>query len=143
MLRLLNSDLYEICVACCDGSLDEIKIEWSPVCSIGIVVASQGYPGTFTKGVEISSNFTSFIPISHCWFLDIPENTGDVITFFAGVKKSEDGILENSGGRVLCVTGIGKSFYEAKSKALEAVEKINFSEKFYRRDIGRFAMSKR
>uniref|UniRef100_A0A914P1J2 Large ribosomal subunit protein uL13 n=1 Tax=Panagrolaimus davidi TaxID=227884 RepID=A0A914P1J2_9BILA len=73
----------------------------------------------------------------------IPVDSVEVVTFFAGVKKAADGTLQNSGGRVLCVTAIGKSFYDAKTKALEVVEKINFNEKFYRRDIGRFVMSKK
>uniref|UniRef100_A0A914Z9N9 Trifunctional purine biosynthetic protein adenosine-3 n=1 Tax=Panagrolaimus superbus TaxID=310955 RepID=A0A914Z9N9_9BILA len=128
LLRLLNSDFYQICMACCDGTLDKFEIEWSNKCAIGFVVASNGYPGSFIKGADIT---------------DIPVDTDDTVTFYAGIKKSENGILKNSGGRVLCVTSIGKSFYDAKTKALEGVEKIKFSEKFYRRDIGRFVMSKR
>uniref|UniRef100_A0A914QM68 phosphoribosylformylglycinamidine cyclo-ligase n=1 Tax=Panagrolaimus davidi TaxID=227884 RepID=A0A914QM68_9BILA len=128
LLRLLNSDLYQICLACCNGNLNEIQIEWSNKCASGFVIASNGYPNSFTKGAKISG---------------IPVDSDEVVTFFAGVKKSADGTLQNSGGRVLCVTAIGKSFYDAKTKALEVVEKINFSEKFYRRDIGRFVMSKK
>uniref|UniRef100_A0A7E4VW83 Trifunctional purine biosynthetic protein adenosine-3 n=1 Tax=Panagrellus redivivus TaxID=6233 RepID=A0A7E4VW83_PANRE len=129
LMRLLKSDLYDICVACVDGTLNETEISWSHESAIGIVIASKGYPGNFTKGKPITN---------------IPPNTPEVVTFFAGVKQNpETGELVNSGGRVLCITATAKSINEGKFKALETAKHVVFSEKFYRRDIGHFVTDHR
>ena len=75
---------------------------------------------------------------------NIPTNDNEgIVTFFAGVKKEASGNLVNSGGRVLCVTCIGKSFYEIREKVYNAVKEVGFELKEFRHDIGHFVLSKR
>lgn len=57
LLTLLNSDLFEILEACCNGTLSEVEVKWHKKCSIGIVMATRGYPGDFKKNVPIRSRF--------------------------------------------------------------------------------------
>jgi len=86
MLRL-ESDLVGFCLKACDGKLNEVKSQWNPKSSLGIVLAAEGYPGDYRK-------------------------------------------------RVLCVTALGESVFEAQQKALKLAEQIQWSGRFYRRDIG-------
>jgi len=124
VLPMLESDLVEICLACCDGALadTEVKItnEAAAVC---VVLASGGYPGEFARGYEISG-------ISNV------ADSDDTIIFFAGVKQDGERLLTN-GGRVLGVTALAENVPEAAIKAYEYVEKIDFTNKYSRKDIGR------
>lgn len=128
-MRLLDSDLYSIFKACCLGNLSTVPVHWSKKSAIGVVIASKGYPGSFEKGKKIRN---------------IPgEDSEGVVTFFAGVKKEASGGLVNSGGRVLCVTCVGKSFYEARERVYNAVKEVDFELREFRNDIGHFVLSKR
>ena len=124
VLPMLDSDLVEVCLACCDGVLadTEVKItnEGAAVC---VILASEGYPGEFQRGYEISG------------ISDVTESD-DTIIFFAGVKREGERLLTN-GGRVLGVTALGKNVPEAAVKAYEYAEKIEFTNKYSRKDIGR------
>ena len=120
MLRL-ESDLVELCLKACDGKLDELKSQWNPKASLGIVLAAEGYPGDYRKGDEISG-----LPQS------VVENEK---VFLAGVE-AKAGKLVTNGGRVLCVTVLGESVFEAQQKALKLAEQIQWTGRFYRRDIG-------
>jgi len=120
MLRL-RSDILPALAAACDGVLDTFNLRWSDDAALTVVMATQGYPGDYAKGSEIRG-------------LDAisPE---DAIVFHAGTV-SEDGRLLANGGRVLNVTASGATISEAQAKAYDAVDKIDWPEGFYRRDIG-------
>ncbi len=120
MLRL-ESDLVGFCLKACEGKLDEVKSQWNPKSSLGIVLAAEGYPGDYRKGDEITGLPQSAV-----------ENEK---VFLAGVAEQE-GKLVTNGGRVLCVTALGESVFEAQQKALKLAEQIQWTGRFYRRDIG-------
>lgn len=120
MLRL-KSDLVELCLKACDGKLDEVTSQWNPQASLGIVLAAEGYPKDYRKGDEISG---------------LPQSAvKNEKVFLAGVTEQE-GKLVTNGGRVLCATALGESVFEAQQKALKLAEQIQWTGRFYRRDIG-------
>ncbi len=122
VLPLLESDLYEIFDACISGTLDGTEIHWSGKKSINVVLASGGYPTHYKKGYPIDGLDT----------LD-----PDVSVYFAGVKKCDEcGKLVTNGGRVLCVQAAADDFASAKKKVYDNIEKIKFTDSFYRHDIG-------
>ncbi|MDE6293226.1 MAG: phosphoribosylamine--glycine ligase, partial [Clostridiales bacterium] len=120
VLPLLKSDLYEIMNAVTDGTLNMLKIEWSDLKSINVVLASGGYPLSYKKGCEISG---------------LDEVDEDVNVFFAGVKNGGNGLV-TSGGRVLCVQAMAEDFATARRKVYDNIAKIKFKDCFYRKDIG-------
>jgi len=119
VLPLLNADLAEIMLACDNGTLDQVKIDWYDRAAVCVVMASAGYPGSYAKGKEITG------------LEDAPENT---VIFHAGTKEVE-GKVVTAGGRVLGVTGFAADIKAAKDKAYEAVAKVNFEGAFCRKDI--------
>ena len=119
VLPRLESDIYDIFSAVADHTpMPEIK--WKEEVTMGFVMASKGYPGSYDKGYEISGLDT------------LPE---DIRVFHMGTSL-KDGKYFTSGGRVLMVVGSGKDLQEAHDKALAAVESIGCENLFYRRDIG-------
>ena len=119
VLPRLESDIYDIFSAVADHTpMPEIK--WKEEVTMGFVMASKGYPGSYEKGYEISGLDT------------LPE---DIRVFHMGTSL-KDGKYFTSGGRVLMVVGSGKDLQEAHDKALAAVESIGCENLFYRRDIG-------
>ena len=123
VLPLLENDLLEILLACCDGTLDKININWKKKSAVCVVLASMGYPGKYETGFEIQG-------------LENFESEEEVVVFGAGVKKSGDGLV-TSGGRVLGVTALADTVSQAADKAYECTKKIKFDNKTFRRDIGR------
>ncbi len=121
VLPRLKTDLYKIMDAVVHDRLSEIKIEWNPEYAVCVVVASEGYPDTYPKGIEIT---------------DVKQE--GVFVFQAGTKL-ENGKLVNSGGRVLGVTAMDIDLKKAVAKAYDAVEKIKFEKKYYRKDIAQKA----
>jgi len=128
ILMRLKSDLLEVCLAVCDGTLDEVTLEWDRRAAVCVVMASAGYPGDYEKGKKITG-------------LEEAASLPDVMVFHAGTKKQNGGIVTN-GGRVLGVTALGERIEQAKAAAYDAVEKINFEGAYYRRDIGDKAVAK-
>ncbi|WP_443090359.1 phosphoribosylamine--glycine ligase [Basfia succiniciproducens] len=126
MMRM-QSDLVELCLKACKGELDQIKSEWDPQAALGIVLAAEGYPGDYRKGDEIIG-----IPV---------QASQDEKVFLAGVAEKE-GKLVTNGGRVLCVTALGNSVLSAQQKALKLAEQVNWTGRFYRRDIGYRAVAR-
>ncbi|ABR74513.1 phosphoribosylamine--glycine ligase [Actinobacillus succinogenes] len=126
MMRL-KSDLVELCLKACQGELDQIKSEWAQEAALGIVLAAEGYPGDYRKGDEIYG-----IPT---------QPAQDEKIFLAGVAE-KDGKPVTNGGRVLCVTALGNSVFEAQQKALKLAEQVNWTGRFYRRDIGYRAVAR-
>jgi phosphoribosylamine--glycine ligase len=125
MMMRLDSDLLKLLVATVDGKLDAITPGWSDEAALTVVMASRGYPGAYAKGSEIRG-------IAHA------EAIGGVKVFHAGTATSE-GKLVSAGGRVLNVTARGGSIAEARSRAYEAVARIDWPDGFCRTDIGRRA----
>lgn len=121
-MRTLKTDLFEIVEACVDGCLVEQKIEWSNQSAACIVLASDGYPGTYEKGLEISG-------------IEAAEEDPSIVVFQAGTKIGDDKLLTN-GGRVLGVTALANTLEEALEKAYKAADKIQFKGKYCRKDIG-------
>lgn len=117
VLPRLESDIYDIFSAVADGA-PMPEISWKEEVTMGFVMASKGYPGSYEKGYEIV----------------IPDNT-NVRIYHMGTSL-KDGRLVTSGGRVLMVVGFGADLQEAHDKALAAVESIGCDNLFYRRDIG-------
>ena len=121
ILMRLKSDLAEICLAALNGSLESISAEWDSRHSIGVVMASQGYPGAYKTGVSISG-----IEMA-C--------EEDIKVFHAGTAF-QNGSLVSSGGRVLCVTSLGKNIAESQQRCYDQVDKISFDGATFRNDIG-------
>lgn len=121
LLMRLETDLLEIMFACIDGKLDQIDVKSTPQTACGVVIAADGYPGDYPKGMKITG-------------LDEADAMEGVKVFQAGTRI-ENGQAVTSGGRVLCVTALGDDLAAAQKKAYEAVTKVHFDKSYYRRDI--------
>jgi len=128
ILMRLKSDLLQVCLAVCDGTLEDITLRWDPRPAVCVVMASGGYPGDYQKGKKI----TGFQEAGQL---------KDVIVFHAGTK-SQNGDIVTDGGRVLGVTALGQTIADAKVRAYEAVDKIKFEGAYCRRDIADKAIRK-
>jgi phosphoribosylamine--glycine ligase len=121
ILMRLKSDLLDVFLAVCDGRLDKITLEWDPRPAVCVVMASGGYPGDYAKGKIIKG-------------IEEAEALDDVKVFHAGTCFSGEQVITN-GGRVLGVTAMGNTVAEAKQRAYEAVDRIQFDGAYCRRDI--------
>ena len=121
-MRILKSDLFDILMACVDGTLDKINIEWENKYACCIILASGGYPGDYKKGLPITG-------------VEEAEKLDDIVVFHAGTKQDGNRLLTN-GGRVLGVTALADDLKSALDKAYAAVKLINFDGMHYRTDIG-------
>ncbi len=122
----MDFDLYDYLVASVDGTLSSLPLaSWKLQSAVCVVLASKGYPESYSKNDEI----TGFDSVSN-----------GAIIFHAGTKKSGEKILSN-GGRVLGVTALGDSLESAITNAYAAIEKITWSQKYYRTDIGKKGLS--
>ncbi|HLB72503.1 MAG TPA: phosphoribosylamine--glycine ligase [Sedimentisphaerales bacterium] len=128
ILMRLKSDLVEVCLAVCEGTLDNLTLVWDPRPAVCVVMAAGGYPGDYEKGKVITG-------------IQDAEQIEDVKVFHAGTKRSGEDIVTN-GGRVLGVTAMGETIAGAKRAAYKAVDKIKFDGAYYRRDIADKAMKK-
>ncbi|EBF3855172.1 phosphoribosylamine--glycine ligase, partial [Salmonella enterica subsp. enterica serovar Reading] len=121
MLRM-KSDLVDLCLAACDGKLDEKTSEWDERASLGVVIAAGGYPGSYNTGDEIHG-----LPL---------EEVADGKVFHAGTKLADDDRVLTSGGRVLCATALGHTVAEAQKRAYALMTDIRWDGSFSRNDIG-------
>jgi phosphoribosylamine--glycine ligase len=121
ILARLKSDLLEVLLAVCDGTLDRVTLEWDSRPAVCVVMASGGYPGDYEKGKKITG-------------LEEAQQIEDVVVFHAGTKDV-NGDIVTSGGRVLGVTALGDTIEQAKQRAYKGVEKIKFDGAYCRRDI--------
>lgn len=123
----MESDLYDVMMACVEGRLAETPVTFSPGAAATVVLAANGYPGKYPKGMPISG-------------LDEAAKVPGVTVYHAGTKTAEGGEspggVVSSGGRVLAVTGTGATFAEALDAAYRGTELVKFSPCHYRRDIG-------
>ncbi len=128
MLMRLKSDLYEALDAVVDERLDQIQLEWDPRPAVTVVMAAEGYPGSYERGKTINN-------------LEEAASMKDVKVFHAGTTYRNDpaggreGRVVTDGGRVLNVTAIGDTFQAAQTKAYEAAKTIRYQGAWYRRDI--------
>jgi phosphoribosylamine---glycine ligase len=126
ILLRLKSDLLDLVEHALDGKLDAASVEWDRRPSLGVVVASGGYPEDPRSGDRIQG---------------VPAPTDDCRVFHAGTRL-DGGKLVTSGGRVFCVTALGDSLRIARTRAYQAVEKIRFDGMQYRKDIAHRALKK-
>lgn len=123
VLPRMKNDMLEVVEACIDGTLDQIDLQFEDNAAVCVVLASDGYPVSYEKGFPIKG-------------LDAFEGKEDYFVFHAGTKKADEGFVTN-GGRVLGVTAKGTDLKEARKKAYEATEWIDFENKYMRHDIGK------
>ena len=122
ILPKLKTDLADILLACCDGKLDEVDIQWLNKKSLCVVLCSKGYPDSFLKNVEIEN--LEQIEISDMNYL-----------FHAGTIKKDNKIYA-VGGRVLNFVSVSDNFSDSKKNIIDNIEKLNWPGGFYRKDIG-------
>ena len=121
VLPLLKTDLAEVMLACAEGRLHEIKLEWQQGYAACVVMASGGYPGAYDKGKVISG---------------LEEAAAEAQVFHAGTAAADTGEIVTNGGRVLGITGCGDTLKAALDKAYKAIGKIHFDGANFRSDIG-------
>jgi len=122
ILPRLGSDFAVLCECLSRGKLADYRAEWSSNAAVCVVLASGGYPGTYSKGKVISG-------------IEMAEENPQVVVFHAGTL-GRDASLVTDGGRVLGVTAVDRDLASAVMSAYEAVNKIRFDGMQYRRDIG-------
>lgn len=127
ILPRLKTDLVEVMLAVAQGRLNEVELAWRDEWAVSVVLASAGYPGSYPKGIEISS-------------IERAEALPGVTVYHAGTTLDEQGVLRTSGGRVLNVTALGATFAQARERAYEGCDLIEFEGKTLRRDIGARAL---
>ena len=123
VLPRMKNDLLEVMEACVNGTLDTVDLQFENNAAVCVVLASDGYPVSYEKGFEITG-------------LENFDGKDDYFCFHAGSKFS-DGKIVTNGGRVLGVTAKGENLKEARKKAYEATEWVNFANKYMRHDIGK------
>ena len=126
MMRM-QSDLVAHCLAALEQKLDQESAQWDPQCALGVVQAAGGYPFSYDKGDIISG-------------LDEAEQNGSKV-FHAGTKIDNDNVV-TAGGRVLCTVALGDTVSEAQHLAYQALEKISWSNVYFRTDIGYRAVAR-
>ncbi|WP_435219154.1 phosphoribosylamine--glycine ligase [Luminiphilus sp. nBUS_07] len=120
MMRL-QSDLDALCLAALAGNLSATTAEWDDRAALGVVLAAEGYPGSYPKGAIIEG---------------LTDADSDGVKVFHAGTENKDGVYHTSGGRVLCVTALGVDICSAQTSAYDAADKIQWPGKTLRRDIG-------
>lgn len=120
ILARLRTDFMQVIEHAVNGTLDTVELDWDRRTALGVVLAAAGYPDNPRKGDVIRG---------------IPAETPECVTFHAGTTDV-DGQLQSTGGRVLCVVGLGDNVKMAQKQVYDAIEKIHFEGAQYRRDIG-------
>ena len=122
LMMRLGAQALDALQACAEGRLDTAQINWADDHAITVVLAANGYPGSYNKGTEIKG-------------LDVLTPDSKNMVFHAGTK-SEDGKTLAVGGRVLNVTARGDNLQEARDRAYDMIDQIDWPEGFHRKDIG-------
>ena len=122
ILPKLKTDISEIFLACCEEELNNVNIEWTDKKSLCIVVCSKGYPEKFKKNIEIKN--LSKIKLDK-----------DEYLFHAGTIDKESRVFA-VGGRVLNFISLSENLTSARDKVINKIDKLNWGEGFYRKDIG-------
>lgn len=124
VLPRMKNDIIDVLEACIDGRLDEIDLQFEDNAAVCVVLASDGYPVKYEKGLEIRG-------------LENFEGKDGYYCFHAGTKLDENGRFVTNGGRVLGVTAKGRDLKEARENAYAATQWIDFDNKYMRNDIGK------
>ena len=124
VLPRMENDMVEVVEACIDGRLDQIDLKFKEDAAVCVVLASDGYPVSYEKGLPIRG-------------LENFKGKDGYYVFHAGTKFGPEGQVLTNGGRVLGVTALGKDLKEARKNAYEAVDWVDFDNKYYRHDIGK------
>ena len=122
ILPKLKTDLFDVIIAATDGKLDNLKIEWEDLKSLCVVVCSKGYPDEFKKNIKLEN------------IKNVYENKHNYL-FHAGTKKENNSVYA-TGGRVLNFVSTSNDFSEARKNIFENINRLNWSNGYYRRDIG-------
>lgn len=120
VLPRIQSDLLELLDAAGKGRLSEMRMDIDPRAALTIMLVAGGYPGAYEKGKHITGL----------------ESVQDALVFHAGTKE-EGGKVVSAGGRVMALTALGDSAFEARERAFQEVKKIHYEHSFYRSDIGK------
>ena len=123
VLPRLRSDLLDLAFGTVNGCLSDQCVEWSPDPWVGVVLTSEGYPGDYEVGEEVSG---------------LPAESDDVVVFHAGTRlsaSSGEPVIKTSGGRVLTATATGSTVADARRRAYDTADAIKFRNVFFRRDI--------
>ena len=123
VLPRMKNDIIEVMEACVDGKLDQIDLKFEDNAAVCVVLASDGYPVKYEKGIPIHG-FENF------------KDKDGYYCFHAGTKF-KDGEIVTNGGRVLGITAKGETLKEARKNAYAATEWISFANKYMRHDIGK------
>ncbi len=123
VLPRMKNDIIEVMKACIDGTLDQVDLQFEDNAAVCVVLASEGYPVKYEKGIPITG-FENF------------KGKEGYYCFHAGTKL-DNGQFVTNGGRVLGITAKGADLKEARKKAYEATEWISFANKYMRHDIGK------
>lgn len=124
VLPRMKNDIIDVMEACIDGKLDTIDLQFEDNAAVCVVLASEGYPVKYDKGLEIRG-------------LENFEGKDGYYCFHAGTKLDENGRFVTNGGRVLGVTAKGEDLKQARTNAYAATEWIDFDNKYMRHDIGK------
>ena len=124
VLCRMKNDLLDVVDACIDGKLDKIELEFEDNAAVCVVLASEGYPVSYKKGYEITG-------------LERFQGKSGYYCFHAGSRLDQEGRVVTGGGRVLGVTAKADTLAQARSRAYEATEWVDFANKYMRHDIGK------
>ena len=124
VLPRMKNDIIDVMEACVDGTLDTIDLQFEDNACVCVVLASDGYPVKYEKGFKITG-FEKF------------DGKEDYYCYHAGTKFDDEGNIVTNGGRVLGITATGATLKEARAKAYEATEWVQFDNKYMRHDIGK------
>jgi phosphoribosylamine--glycine ligase len=130
LMPRLKSDLLSLLLATVDGQLSDARLDWSDEAALTVVFAANGYPARPKTETVIGS-------------LERASAMAGVTVFHAGTKRNEDGALVANGGRVLAVTAMAGKISDARDRAYEAIQSIDWPDGFYRSDIGFRALGSR
>ena len=126
MMRL-DSDFLEVCERALSGKLEGYALSFDQKTSLGVVLAAKGYPDQYEKGLPISG---------------LSSQVTDTKVFHAGTAVKDKKVVTN-GGRVLCVASLGEDIMEARTKAYERIDLLDWDGMFFRKDIGHKAVLRR
>lgn len=124
VLPRMKNDIVEVMEACIDGTLDQIELEFEDNAAVCVVLASEGYPVKYEKGLKISG-------------LEKFRDADGYYCYHAGTAFDADGNVVTNGGRVLGITAVGENLKQARANAYEATAWVDFANKYMRSDIGK------
>ncbi len=120
----LKNDLLDVMIACADGTLDQVDLQFEDNAAVCVMLASDGYPVSYEKGYEIRG-------------LENFKDKDGYYVFHSGTKFDDAGKVVTNGGRVIGVTALGENLVQARANAYKATELLDFDNKYMRHDIGK------